>query len=48
MMFSPREASSIFYNDAAWKPLLTISTDDLGGLEPGVRELLLDRKSGAI
>lgn len=48
MMLSPRDASLIFYNDAALKPLLTVSTDDLGGLERGVQELLLDRKSGAI
>src|SRR5713226_6356409 len=39
---SPHGASLTFYNDAALKPLLTASTDDLEGFEHAVRQVLAD------
>ncbi len=39
---SPHGASLTFYNDAALKPLLTASTDDLAGFEHAVRQVLSD------
>ena len=37
---SPHGASLTFYDDAAFKPLLTASTDDLSGFEGAVRKVL--------
>jgi glycosyltransferase involved in cell wall biosynthesis len=39
---SPHGASLTFYSDDALKPLLTASTDDLGGFQHAVREVLSD------
>jgi glycosyltransferase involved in cell wall biosynthesis len=39
---SPHGASLTYYVDSALKPLLTASTDDLGGFQRAVREVLAD------
>jgi glycosyltransferase involved in cell wall biosynthesis len=39
---SPHGASLTYYNEAALKPLLTSSTDDLEGFERAVREVISD------
>jgi glycosyltransferase involved in cell wall biosynthesis len=39
---SPHGASLTYYRDAALRPLLTVSTDDLGGFERAVRLVLSD------
>jgi glycosyltransferase involved in cell wall biosynthesis len=39
---SPHGASLTFYDDAALKPLLTASTDDLEGFEKAVRQVVSD------